>query len=56
MVRRGEQGQARRGHRALEILRTIMFRAGEHPWPVTAFRLLTLTGAQLSEVLNPRWD
>ena len=29
---------------------------GEHPWPVAALRLLTLTGARLSEVLNLRWD
>ena len=28
----------------------------EHPWPVAALRLLTLTGARLSEVLNLRWD
>ena len=28
----------------------------KHPWPVTALRLLTLTGARLSEVLNLRWD
>ena len=28
----------------------------DHPWPVTAIRLLTLTGARLSEVLNLRWD
>ena len=28
----------------------------KHPWPVAAFRLLTLTGAQISEVLNLRWD
>ena len=26
------------------------------PWPVAAIRLLTLTGARLSEVLNLRWD
>ena len=30
--------------------------ADEHPWPVAALRLLTLTGARLSEVLNLRWD
>ncbi len=30
--------------------------AEEHPWPVAALRLLTLTGARLSEVLNLRWD
>ena len=29
---------------------------GEHPWPVAALRLLTLTGARLSEVLNLKWD
>ena len=29
---------------------------GERPWPVVAIRLLTLTGARLSEVLNLRWD
>ena len=28
----------------------------DHPWPVAAIRLLTLTGARLSEVLNLRWD
>ena len=27
----------------------------EHPWPVAAIRLLTLTGARLSEVLNFNW-
>ncbi len=26
-----------------------------HPWPVAAIRLLTLTGARLSEILNLRW-
>ena len=30
--------------------------AGEHPWSVAALRLLTLTGARLSEVLNLQWD
>ncbi len=30
--------------------------ADEHPWPVAALRLLTLTGARLSEVLNLQWD
>jgi len=29
---------------------------GEHPWPVAALRLLTLTGARLCEVLNLKWD
>ena len=28
----------------------------EHPWPVAALRLLTLTGARLSEILNLKWD
>ena len=28
----------------------------EHPWPVAGLRLLTLTGARLSEVLGLRWD
>ena len=28
----------------------------EHPWPVAAIRLLTLTGARLSEVLNLKWE
>ena len=27
----------------------------DHPWPVAAIRLLTLTGARLSEVLHVRW-
>ena len=27
-----------------------------HPWHVAALRLLTLTGARLSEMLNLRWD
>lgn len=30
--------------------------AADHPWPVAAIRLLTLTGARLSEVLNLRWE
>ena len=30
-------------------------RREEHPWPVMAIRLLTLTAARLSEVLNLRW-
>ena len=30
-------------------------RAVDHPWPVAAIRLLTLTGARLSEVLNLEW-
>ncbi len=28
----------------------------EHPWPGAAIRLLTLTGARLSEILNLKWD
>ena len=28
----------------------------DRPWPVAAIRLLTLTGARLSEVLHLRWD
>lgn len=28
----------------------------EHPWHVTVIRLLTLTGARLSEVLHLKWD
>ena len=31
-------------------------REAAHPWPVTALRLLSLTGARLSEILNLRWD
>ena len=31
-------------------------RREEHPWPVAAIRLLTLTGARLFEVLNLKWD
>ena len=28
----------------------------KHPWPVAAIRLLTLTGARLSEILNLKWE
>ena len=28
----------------------------EHPWPVAAIRLLMLTGARLSEIVNLKWD
>ena len=31
-------------------------RREEHPWPVAAIRLLTLTGARLSEVIDLEWD
>ena len=31
-------------------------RQEEHPWPVAAVRLLTLTGARLSEIVNLKWD
>ena len=40
----------------LERLGAVLDRHGaEHPWPVAALRLLTLSGARLSEVLNLRW-
>ena len=45
------------GREELERLGAVLDRhGGEHPWPVAAIRLLTLTGARLSEVLNLRWD
>ena len=31
-------------------------RQESHPWPVAAIRLLTLTGARLSEILNLKWN
>ncbi len=31
-------------------------RKAKHRWPVAAVRLLTLTGARLSEILNLKWD
>ncbi len=31
-------------------------RREDHPWPVAAIRLLTLTGARLSEILDLTWD
>ena len=41
----------------LERLGTVLDRhQAEHPWPVAAIRLLTLTGARLSEVLDLKWD
>ena len=41
----------------LERLGAVLDRCREqHPWPVAAIRLLTLTGARLSEVINLKWD
>ena len=41
----------------LERLGTVLDRhQADHPWPVAAIRLLTLTGARLSEVLDLKWD
>ena len=41
----------------LERLGSVLDRhQAEHPWPVAAIRLLTLTGARLSEVLDLKWD
>ena len=41
----------------LERLGAVLHRhAADHSWPVAALRLLTLTGARLSEVLNLRWE
>ena len=31
-------------------------RRSEHPWAVAAIRLLTLTGARLSEIVHLKWD
>ena len=40
----------------LERLGTVLDgHQAEHPWPVAAVRLLTLTGARLSEVLDLKW-
>ena len=40
----------------LERLGNVLDRHKEqHPWPIAAIRLLTLTGARLSEVLNLKW-
>ena len=37
----------------LERLGAVLdWRREEHPWPVAAIRLLTLTGARLSEIVN----
>ncbi len=41
----------------LERLGAVLDRHGqEHSWPVAAIRLLTLTGARLSEVIDLKWD
>ena len=45
------------GREELQHLGTVLDRyAADRPRPVAAIRLLTLTGARLSEVLNLRWD
>ena len=44
------------GRDELERLGAVLDRhAADRPWPVAAVRLLTLTGARLSEVLNLQW-
>ena len=44
-------------HAELERLGAVLDRHEEaHPWAVAALRLLTLTGARLSEILNLKWD
>ena len=44
-------------HAELERLGAVLDRHEDaHPWPVAALRLLTLTGARLSEILNLKWD
>ena len=44
-------------HAELERLGATLDRHEEtQPWPVAAVRLLTLTGARLSEILNLKWD
>ncbi len=66
---RGRRRQAGRGggvrcgavrsldHAELERLGAVLERHREaHTWPVAAIRLLTLTSARLSEILNLRWD
>ena len=45
------------GRDELERLGAVLDRhAADRPWPVAAIRLLTLTGARLSEVLNLHWE
>ena len=45
------------GRDELERLGMVLDRhAANRPWPVAAIRLLTLTGARLSEVLNLQWE
>ena len=44
-------------HKELKRLGAVLDRhREEHPWPVVAIRMLTLTGARLSEILNLKWD
>ena len=44
-------------HAELERLGAMLNRhREEHLWPVATIRLLTLTGARLSEIINLRWD
>ena len=43
-------------HAELQRLGRVLDRQGhKHPWRVAAIRLLTLTGARLSEILNLKW-
>ena len=45
------------GRDELERLGAVLDRhAADRPWPVATIRLLTLTGARLSEVLNLQWE
>ena len=57
IVRNPRRPVARYLNRAeLERLGTVLDRRREaHPWPVAVIRLLTLTGARLSEILNLQW-
>ena len=44
-------------HKELKRLGAVLDRCREeHPWPVAAILLLTLTGARLSEVIDLKWD